>query len=50
MSTAADNQFKVLKEYDAFTQEKASEASSTTLQEIMEKEQAAKDIMCSLNK
>ena len=49
-STAADNQLKVLKDYDAFTQEKASEASSTTLQEIVEKEQAAEDVMRSLNK
>ena len=32
LSTVADNQLKVLKEYDAFTQEKASEASSATLQ------------------
>ena len=50
MSTTADNQLKVLKEYDAFAQEKASEASSTTLQEIVEKDQAAEDIMRSLNK
>ena len=52
LSTAADNQLKFLKEYDAFTQEKASEASSATLQEIVEKEkeQAAEDIMRRLNK
>ena len=50
MSTPTDNQLKVLNEYDAFTQEKASEALSTTLQEIMEKEQAAEDIMHSLNR
>ena len=50
LSTAADNQLKVLKEYDAFVQEKANEASTATLQEIVEKEQAAKDIMRSLNK
>ena len=50
LSTAADNQLKVLKEYDAFAQEKASEASATTLQEIVEKEQVAEDIMRSLNK
>ena len=50
LSTTADNQLKVLKEYDAFAQEKASEASSATLQEIMEKEQAAEDIMRNLNK
>ena len=50
LSTAADNQLKVLKEYDVFAQEKANEASAATLQEIAEKEQAAKDIMHSLNK
>ena len=32
------------------SQEKANEASAATLQEIAEKEQAAKDIMHSLNK
>ena len=50
LSTAADNKLKFLKEYDAFAQEKANEASVATLQEIIEKEQAAKDIMRSLNK
>ena len=50
LSTAADNQLKVLKEYDAFAHEKASEASTATLQEIVEKEKAAKYIMRSLNK
>ena len=50
MSTATDNQLKVLKEYDVFAQEKDIEASSTTLQEIVEKKQAAEDIMHSLNK
>ena len=50
MSTTVDSQLKVLKEYDAFAQEKASETSSATLQEIVEKEQAAEDIMHSLNK
>ena len=50
LSTTADNHLKVLKEYDAFAQEKAIEASYATLQEIVEKEQAAKDIMSSLNK
>ena len=50
LSTAADNQLKVLKEYDAFAQEKANEASAATLQEIVEKEQAAEDIMRSLKK
>ena len=50
LSTAADNQLKVLKEYDAFAQGKASEVSSAALQEIVEKEKAAEDIMHSLNK
>ena len=50
LSTAGNNQFKVLKEYDALEQEKANEASAATLKEIVEKEQAAEDIMCSLNK
>ena len=39
-----------MKEYDAFAQEKASEASAATLQEIVEKEQGAEDIMRNLNK
>ena len=50
LNTAADNQLKVLKEYDAFAQENANEASAATLQEIVEKENAANDIMLSLNK
>ena len=50
LSTVVDNQLKVLKEYDAFAQEKANDASAATLQEIVEKEQAAKDIMHNLNK
>ena len=50
LSTAADSQLKVREEYDAFAQEKASEASAATLQELVEKEQAVDDIMCSLNK
>ena len=50
LSTATDNQLKVLKEYDAFAQEKANEASVATLQEIVEKEEATEYIMHSLNK
>ena len=50
LSTVADSQLKVLKEYDAFAQEKAIEASSVALQELVEKEQAVDDIMCGLNK
>ena len=50
LSTAVNNQLKVLKEYDVFAQEKANEASVAALQEIVEKEQGAEDIMRSLNK
>ena len=50
LSTAADRQLKVLKEYDAFAQEKSSKASTTALHELVEKEQAVDDIMRSLNK
>ena len=48
--TAADSQLKFLKEYDAFAQEKSSQASATALQYLVEKEQAVDDIMCDLNK
>ena len=44
-----DNQLKILKAYDAVTQEKASEVSSTALQELVDKEKAIDDIMHSLN-
>ena len=50
LSTIVDSQLKVLKEYDAFAQEKASEASAAALQDLMEKEQAGKNIMHGLNK
>ena len=50
MSTAADDRLKVLKEYDVLAHEKANEAFAATLQEIVEKEKATKDIMRSLNK
>ena len=49
LSTAVDSQFKILKEYDAFTQEKTNEVSSTVLQELVEKEKVADNIMHSLN-
>ena len=45
-----DTQVKVLKEYDAFAQEKSREESATVLQELVEKEQAADNIMHGLNK
>ena len=50
LSTTTDNQLKFLKEYDAFAQEKANEASAATLQEIVDKEKETEDIMRSLNK
>ena len=50
LSTAVDTQLKVLKEYDAFAQKKVSETSATVLQELVEKEQAADNIMHGLNK
>ena len=50
LSTTVDTQLKVLKEYHAFSQEKASQTSATVLQELVEKEQAADNIMCGLNK
>ena len=50
LSTAVETQLKVLKEYDAFAQKNASEASAVVLQELVEKEQAADDIMHGLNK
>ena len=50
LSTTVDTQLKVLKEYDAFTQRKVSEASAAVLQELVEKEQATDNIMRGLNK
>ena len=50
LSTAVDTQLKVLKEYAAFAQQKDSEASAVVLQELIEKEQAAVNIMPGLNK
>ena len=50
LSAIVDIQLKVLKEYDAFAQDKASEASTTALQELVEKEQVADNIMYGLNK
>ena len=44
-----DSQLKILKECDAFAQKKASEVSATALQELVEKEQVADNIMCGLN-
>ena len=50
LSTAADTQLKVLKEYDAYAQKQAGEASAEVLQDLSKKEQAADNIMRSLNK
>ena len=50
MSTTADIQLKVLKEYQAFAQQKANETSAMVLQEVVDKEQAADTIMRDLNK
>ena len=50
LSTTVDTQLKVLKEYHAFVQEKASQTSATVLQELVEKEQATNNIMHVLNK
>ena len=50
LSTTMDSQLKVLKEYDAVAQEKASDASVATLQELVEKEKVVDDIICGLNK
>ena len=50
LSTAVDTQIKVLKEYAAFVQTNASEASAAVLQELVEKEQAIDNIMHGLNK
>ena len=50
LSSTADSQIKVLKEYDAFARKKASEASTVVLQELVEKEQAADNIMHGFNK
>ena len=50
MSTVVDNQLTILKEYDAFARENANKASTTALQELVEKEQAADNIMRGLNK
>ena len=50
LSTTVDTQLKVLKEYHAFEQEKANQTSATVLQELVEKEQVADNIMRSLNK
>ena len=49
MSNAAESQLKVLKTYATFAQEKDNELSSSALQELVEKEKAADDIIHNLN-
>ena len=49
LSNAAESQLKILKNYDTFAQEKANEVSSSMLQELVEKEKAADDIIHNLN-
>ena len=49
LSNAAESQLKVLKSYDSFAQERANTDSSSVLQELVEKEKAADDILQDLN-
>ena len=49
LSNAAESQLKILNTYDTFAQEKANEVSSSVLQELVEKEKAANDIIHNLN-
>ena len=50
LSTAVDTQLKVLKDYDAFAQQRDTETTAEVLQELVEKEQAADRIIRDLNK
>ena len=50
LSTTVDTQLKVLKEYDAFAQQRATETTAEVLQELLEKEQAADSIIHGINK
>ena len=49
LSNTAESQLKVLKSYDSFAQEWANTDSSSVLQELVEKEKAADDILHNLN-
>ena len=49
LSNAAESQLKFLKTYDTFAQEKAKEVSSSMLQQLVEKEKAADEIIHNLN-
>ena len=48
LSNAAESQLKLLKTYDTFAQEQADTESSSVLQELVEKEKAADDILHNL--
>ena len=47
-TTTAKSQLKILKTYDTFVQERATTESSSVLQELVEKENAANDILHNL--
>ena len=48
LSNTAESQLKLLKTYDTFAQERADTDSSSVLQELVEKEKAADDILYNL--
>ena len=48
LSNTAESQLKLLKTYGTFAQEQANTESSSVLQELVEKEKAADDILCNL--
>ena len=48
LSNTAESQLKLLKTYDTFAQERAETESSSVLQELVEKEKAADDILHNL--
>ena len=50
LSTAVDTQLSILKEYHTFAQQKVNETTAVVLQELVDREQAAENIMRSLNK
>ena len=48
LSNTAESQLKLLKTYDTFAQERANTESSSVLQELVEKEKVADDILHNL--
>ena len=48
LSNTVESQLKLLKTYDTFAQERADTESSLVLQELVEKEKAADDILHNL--